>query len=91
MSRYIDADVLCEEFTKFVRKANNHDYEPTPTWNNAISIFHSMPTVDEVEVVYCEDCKHKEHCSQNIAMFGKGYDMYEAIHYCSYGERKDET
>lgn len=50
MSRFIDADALCEEFIKFVRKANNHDFEPTPNWNDAISIFHSMPTVDVVEV-----------------------------------------
>lgn len=52
MSRFIDADVLCEAFTRFVRKANNHDYEPTPNWNDAIAIFHSMPTVDAVDVVH---------------------------------------
>lgn len=54
MSRYIDADALCEAFTRFVRKANNHDFEPTPNWNDAISIFHSMPLADVAPVVHGE-------------------------------------
>ena len=52
MSRYIDADALCEEFTRFVRKANTHDFAPTPNWNDAISIFHSMPIEDVAPVVH---------------------------------------
>ena len=83
MSIYIDADALCEEFKKFVRKANNHDFEPTPNWNDAISIFHSMPTVDAVEVVRCKDCENWDapYCSVLD-------DAFDEEFFCALGERR---
>ena len=49
-----------------------------------------ISTADVVEIVRCKDCKHQAHCSRNIATFGKGYDMYENISFCSYGERGED-
>lgn len=47
--RLIDADALMEEFVKFVRESNNSDFAPIPTWNDAVSLTGSAPTVDAVE------------------------------------------
>ena len=44
--RLIDADALMKEFAKFVRASNNSDFEPTPTWNDAVSLTESAPTVE---------------------------------------------
>lgn len=89
MSRLIDADALHREFIDFIRASNNK----TPNWNDAVSLVGSAPTVDAVEVVRCEDCKHR-------AGHMDGYtkcDRTERIRiwhpddwYCAYGKRKKE-
>lgn len=45
MPKYIDADALMKEFIDFVRDANNSDFVPVPTWNDAVSLVGSAPTV----------------------------------------------
>lgn len=101
MSRYIDAEVLCkenfmcdclacEDCYKTQKQRIDCEYYSTYSLQDFCEWISETPTADVVEVVYCEDCKHKEYCSQNIAKFSKGYDMYEAIHYCSYGERSKD-
>lgn len=47
--RLIDADALMKEFAKFVRRSNNSDFAPIPTWNDAVSLTEDAPTVDAVE------------------------------------------
>lgn len=44
--RLIDADALMREFTEFVRASNNSDFAKVPTWNDAVSLLGSAPTVD---------------------------------------------
>ena len=46
MPRYIDADALMKEFSDFVRHSNNSDFAPVPTWNDAVSLVGSAPTID---------------------------------------------
>ena len=46
MSDLIDRDALMKEFTKFVRRSNNHDNAPAPTWNDAVSLVGSMPSAE---------------------------------------------
>lgn len=41
-------------------------------------------------LVTCKDCMHFEKCSRNIALLD-GYQMYEQIDFCSYGERRDNV
>lgn len=53
MNRYIDADVLKQKW--LFRGKDGKPYRDE---------IDAMPTADVVEVVYCEDCKHKEYCSQ---------------------------
>ena len=89
MSKYVNTDMIVDRVCEGISCnecsfGTNEDGMSECVLEKRIA---ELPTADVVEVVYCEDCKHKEYCSQNIAKFGKGYDMYEAIHYCSYGER----
>ena len=43
--RLIDADALMEEFAEFVAPSNRSDFEPIPTWNDAVSLLGSAPTI----------------------------------------------
>lgn len=44
--RLIDADVIMKEFAKFVRASNNSDFARIPTWNDAVSLVGSAPTIE---------------------------------------------
>lgn len=44
--RLIDADMLMKEFAKFVRASNNSDFARIPTWNDAVSLVESAPTIE---------------------------------------------
>lgn len=44
--RLIDADALMREFAGFVRKSNNSDFADVPTWNDAVSLLDSAPTIE---------------------------------------------
>lgn len=47
--RLIDADALMREFAEFVRASNNSDFADVPTWNDAVSLVDSAPTIDPVK------------------------------------------
>ena len=47
--RLIDADALMQTYAKFVAPSNNSDFENEPTWNDAVSLLESAPTVDPVK------------------------------------------
>lgn len=47
--RLIDADALMQEFAEFVRHSNNSDYADIPTWNDAVSLVGTAPTIDPVK------------------------------------------
>ena len=40
----ISRKAVMKEFSDFVRKSNNSDFAPTPTWNDAVSLVGSMPS-----------------------------------------------
>lgn len=87
-----------QTYAKFVAPSNNSDFENEPTWNDAVSLLESAPTVDAVEVVRCKDCKcwnayptassapHVHECGRCIPRIGTTEN-----HFCSWGERKDKT
>lgn len=45
--RLINVDALMEECAKFVAPSNNSDFAEVPTWNDAISLIGSAPTIEE--------------------------------------------
>ena len=44
----ISRQAVMKEFSDFVRESNNSDFAPTPTWNDAVSLVGSMPSVQPV-------------------------------------------
>lgn len=50
--RLIDADALMQEFANFVRRSKNSDFAPVPSWNDAVSLLGSAPTVDTEELLF---------------------------------------
>ena len=44
--RLIDADALMKEFAEFVKNSNNSDFAEVPTWNDAVSLLGSAPTIE---------------------------------------------
>ena len=45
MHDLISRQAIMKEFADFVRRSNNSDFAPTPTWNDAVSLVGSMPSV----------------------------------------------
>ena len=41
----IDRRALMKEFSEFVKASNNSDFARTPTWNDAVSLVGSMPSI----------------------------------------------
>ena len=95
MTSMIDRDALFKEFRDFVRASNNSDFEPTPNWNDAISLVGSAPTVDAVQVVRCYECKHlyvDYGCSIGCGLCIKDSrkPIVDVDWYCADGERKEQ-
>ena len=82
--RYIDADAIDYDDYWWHRGYTAQECK------QAERLVNEQPTADVVEVVRCKDCKHKDYCCRNVAKFDKGYDMYEGISFCSYGERRED-
>ena len=50
MKEYIERDAVMQEFADYVKRSNNSDFAPTPTWNEAVQIVEDAPASDVVEV-----------------------------------------
>lgn len=75
MDDTISRQALMKEFSDFVRKSNNSDFAPTPTWNDAVSLVESMPSAERrgrwtIEAVHQYKLAH-------------GTTAYEPIYRCS--------
>lgn len=64
--RLIDADALMREFAYFVKASNNSDFADVPTWNDAVSLLGSAPTIETEPIVRCKNCKH--HKDEEVGM-----------------------
>lgn len=68
--RLIDADALMREFAEFVRASNNSDFSDVPTWNDAVSLLDSAPTIEPKRGRWIEERSGKVldlvkyHCSE---------------------------
>ena len=94
MSDYISKSSLFREFSNFVRASNNSDFEKPPTWNDAVSLVGSMPTIDAVEVKRCRDCKHRQSkvgdCDGNGVVLCKDGLWRDMEFFCADGERSED-
>lgn len=46
MNDYISRQTIMNAFAEYVRRSNNSDFAPTPTWNDAVEIVENLPSVD---------------------------------------------
>ena len=98
--RLIDADALISEFTELVRASNNSDFADVPTWNDAVSLVGSAPTIEAEPIVHCKDCKHLDEMAdidrpeyRECHFFSNWATAYYMLpdDGCTFGKRKDEV
>ena len=96
MPRYIDADALTEILKRLVKDDDNRRRCPS-CWSDAfeiaIDLIKEIPTADVVKVVRCKDCnlRDTEMCPMMYWECGILLGYTEDIHFCSYGERKEQN
>lgn len=49
MNKYIEQEAVMQEFADYVKRSNNSDFAPTPTWNEAVQIVEDAPAADVVK------------------------------------------
>ena len=81
MSRYIDTDD--------VANAIYHHFPSIRTMADARGIIEEAPSID---IVRCKECVHGTWHEQTEMYIcsANDQDLYEAEHFCSYGEREGE-
>ena len=51
MGVYIDREAVMQKFADHVKRSNNSDFAPGPTWNQAVQIVEDFPAADVRPVV----------------------------------------
>lgn len=92
----ISRQALMREFVEFVKPSNNSYFARVPTWNDAVSLVGSQPSVDAVSVVRCKDCRyagvHVVTDTHEIVGHWCGLldiDDVSDDDFCSFGKRKE--
>ena len=81
--RLIDADKLLEIYKKWIPQLlSEEDGGDRRGVETCIAVLEDMPTVDAVEVVRCEKCKH--------AVWDEEYEMRKCVEYADYDEELGE-
>lgn len=89
MDKYIEHEAVMQEFADFVKRSNNSDFVPPPTWNQAVQIVEDFPAADVVEVVRCKDCKN--YIDSRCYSLHRGLNDWRSKEdYCSNGKRRIE-
>lgn len=104
--RLIDADELKKSILKerdAIPKAVYKRYELAVSGIRvALRCMENTPTIDAVPVVSCRDCKHATPisdtepiyaccCPEVYGIGSRGTMVCDSTHYCSYGERKEDS
>ena len=95
MSRYIDAD-------KFAMHLADYQYsipygcidESAEDMGAYMAVGECLKAIDEqptINIVRCKECKHGTYCEEADMYIcnANDQDLYEAEHFCSYGERRE--
>lgn len=51
MAEYIEREAVMQKFADHVKRSNNSDFVPTPTWNQAVQIVENCPTADVKPII----------------------------------------
>lgn len=52
MAEYIEREAVMQKFADHVKRSNNSDFVPAPTWNQAVQIVEDCPAADVQPVVH---------------------------------------
>ena len=100
MGVYIDREAVMQKFADHVKRSNNSDFAPVPTWNQAVQIVEDFPTADVRPAVTCGKCKYVKYTgtewfcdkhSGHADKFGEdaSYHEYHSKHwFCADGEAR---
>ena len=80
MDDLISRQALMKEFSDFVRASNNSDFEPIPTWNDAVSLVGSMPSAQPEEVI---PHRNYQYLSDYWCECGWHLGKKESVKYCA--------
>lgn len=94
MSRYIE--------TEYIGRTINHlpiryvqaerDETAIDIVVSKIDVVKAIVSAPSIEIVRCKECKHGTYCEEAEMYIcnANDQDLYEAEHFCSYGERRSE-
>lgn len=85
---YIEREAVMQKFADHVRRSNNSDFAPVPTWNQAVQIVEDFPAADVRPVVRCKECKNYMERSGACAYLVVGMREDD---FCSYGKKREES
>lgn len=103
MAEYIEREAVMQKFADHVKRSNNSDFAPAPTWNQAVQIVEDSPAVDARPVVLCRDCKHNManipdiqdgmniNENWNACQLTELYDSVKPDDFCSHGVKREEN
>ena len=87
MAEYIEREAVMQKFADHVKRSNNSDFAPVPTWNQAVQIVEDFPAADVRPVVLCKNCKYfyKDADGYTMCDNSEGYDHVTEDDFCSRG------
>ena len=85
MSRYIEYDAIDYRNDKMHDKSSDFI-------DGVIYMAQRIDDAPSIDIVRCKECKHGTYCEEAEMYIcnANGQDLYEAEHFCSYGEREGE-
>ena len=89
---YIEREAIMQKFADHVKRSNNSDFAPVPTWNQAVQIVEDFPAADVRPVVTCADCKHNNAClTQAFVEDASRVPFDSNTFFCADGKRADDV
>lgn len=83
---YIERDTVMQKFADHVKRSNNSDFAPAPTWNEAVQIVEDIDAADARPIVWGNWIWDDEgfHCSECLlhAYGNTGEILSGTYHYC---------
>ena len=89
---YIEREAVMQKFADHVRRSNNSDFAPVPTWNQAVQIVEDFPAADVRPVVLCRDCKYNNACLTQAFVEEESRVPFDRnTFFCADGVKREES
>ena len=97
MAEYIEREAIMQKFADNVKRSNNSDFAPTPTWNQAVQIVEDIPAADVRPVVFCKNCMHSVQgkkaleCEKHRYVWNNMNRWVNDEDFCCWGAKREES